>query len=59
MAEPTFKKGDIVELKSGSPKMTVIDYYPSGLTTVVFYDYITNRIVPQEFDKSAFKISVD
>jgi len=59
MAEAKFNKGDVVELKSGSPKMTVVEYYPAGLTSVVFYDNITNRIINQEFDKSAFKISED
>lgn len=38
----TFKPGDIVELKSGSPKMTVVMVSNEGNVWCTWYDFNTN-----------------
>lgn len=43
MANNCFKDGDIVIIKSGSPKMTVI-YSDDDDTSVVYYDYESKKV---------------
>lgn len=45
MENNSFKIGDIVMLKSGSPKMTVV-YSDNDHTSVVYYNYESNKVSP-------------
>ena len=48
MEETTFKVGDVVQLKSGSPKMTISEIY-GEFVILIFYvndDIKSNRDIP-------------
>lgn len=43
MAEQTFKAGDVVVLKSGSPKLTILWVTNDGTARVVWYNEATTK----------------
>jgi uncharacterized protein YodC (DUF2158 family) len=58
MAEKQFSPGDIVELKSGSPKMTVSHYDEWGNVICSWYYYRTNELHRGEsLQAAALKLS--
>jgi uncharacterized protein YodC (DUF2158 family) len=44
MANETFKAGDVVQLKSGSPKMTIEYIYNDGRCFCSWYDSYTHTL---------------
>jgi uncharacterized protein YodC (DUF2158 family) len=47
MSTQVFKPGDVVVLKSGSPKMTVAFVNSEGAVWVSWYDFNTNNLKEQ------------
>lgn len=58
MTEQPFKAGDVVTLKSGSPKMTVVFTGTDGNVWVTYYDFNTNTLKEQvKLQASILKLS--
>ena len=58
MAEKKFKPGDVVELPSGSPLMTVSHYDDWGNVVCSWYNVRTNEMHPGVvFNEGALKIA--
>lgn len=53
MENTQFQVGDIVQLKSGSPHMTVVDHQPGLLVQVIYY-----RGGDQDFSKQALESAI-
>ncbi|GEM55275.1 DUF2158 domain-containing protein [Flavobacterium branchiophilum] len=57
MENESFKIGDVVVLKSGSPKMTVV-YSDPKMTQCIFFNEFTNELIyPKGFNTPALKLA--
>ncbi|OTG86707.1 hypothetical protein B9T31_06830 [Acinetobacter sp. ANC 4558] len=50
-----FQEGDIVELKSGSPNMTITEINGNGYAVVAWYCYDSNEIKTKPIETTALK----
>jgi uncharacterized protein YodC (DUF2158 family) len=58
MADPKFNPGDVVALKSGSPKMTVEWSNEEGRTGCWWYNYQTYHFEEKEFTSAMLQIVI-